>query len=832
MEEVSLDVRVEAGKAAFDDDLMLDAGMQADELVVELDDLHDKEEEYQTVDFDAEPETTDVEAAAESLGAQSKSNDDRAEAPDDVEEGAHDVTMAFNDEIGYEEEEGVAEEALIEDAPKEATVSGAPLVNGGKSEHLEAQQEAQDIRSDLAEPKMGDDTEDQATVQQAGAENPDEQGTTEPTAETEAGLDVDGAVATDALDTAVSRSEQSREVVSEDHQLQGSQNDHDEAIADDTAFSITDITVQYDGGSYALFGNEDMDPETYFLLDTEIATAPLSELLASIRSVIASELTAGEELVIAIESLDLNFGERSSRDFLQRSFHQIIYCYNVLIAKGIVTETSLTLNLVVRPDPEGRFLELLEEAGIWSGADYSPDYSDASVEGEHFDDDQDIEGYNDNEDLENDNDHEDVHDYEFDDQEHQDEDGQQEQEQEENEDDEQQGGLDLTENVEMTEDVEVTHDINASADVPETGSVPDPAGTNQVKTSEERTEPQVTEDVPDVERDAEQVSLEEDIVQSRQTESAPDINGEMNGEAGELAHDPSGLDDVEHEIEDGVGEAQSNLEGADIVVEHAAEMKSAAGEPQPDSGDYTEAINEQEEEEAYNEEEYLEHQEQAEIGEQEDHDIDHAEGAEGLGDDLTLRQTLDDGNFSLSIMEESTEGNAVVDLDDNTTENNDSTLHNPESATSQEQYTDDGHTMDDYVDVENAVDIEYAHETSHLTANTSESKDQTQEGAHDLAAEEPTTHTSTTNTMTGDEIDYDEHDEEDGSFEPADQVLESSNAQGDDDEIGWGEEGDEYSNDSTQQTTVSQDQSTITTKRGRTDDFEEAEEADVKRRRT
>lgn len=833
MEEVSFDVRVEAGKAVFDDDLMLDAGMQADELVLELDDLHDKEDGYQTVDFDAEPVTADVEVVAEGFEAQPRSNDDQAEATGDAEEGAHDVSMAYNDEIGYEEEEGVVEEATTEDAPKEATTSEAPTANDDKPDHLEAKQEVQDVPIDLAEPKLGGDTEEQATGYEAGTENPDEQETTESAVETEVDLDVDGAVAADPLETAVSRAEQSGEAVSEDHQLEESQNDHDEATADDTAFSITDITVQYDGGSYALFGNSDMDPETYFLSDTEIATAPLSELLASIRSVIASELTPGEELVIVIDSLDLNFGERSSRDFLQRSFHQIIYCYNVLLAKGIVTETSLTLNLVVRPDPEGRFLELLEEAGIWSGADYSPDYSDASVEEKHLDDDQDIENYDDNEDLENDDDHEDIQDYEFDDQEHQDEEGQQDQEQEEEEEDEQQEGLDLTENIEMTEDVELTEDIKVSGDVPETGNVAVSVGNSQDKAPEEHTEPQVTGDVPDNERDAEQVSLEEDTVQVHQPEPTADINGERYSDAGESVHDPSGFIDVEHEMEGDRGEAQPTLEDAGSALEYVSKMKSATDEPQPESGDYTEAINEKAEEEAYNEEEYIEHQEEAEVEEQEDHEIDHAAGAEDLGDDLTLRQTLDDGNFSLDIMEESTEGNAVLDHDDNATENNDSTSHNPDSAALQEQYTGDGHNMDDYTEAENAVDIEYTDETSHLTINTTDSKDETEEGAHDLTAEEPATHTSTTNTMSGDEIDYDEHEEQDGSFEPQDQVLESSNAQGDVDEIGWGEDGDEDNNDPTQQTTTSQDQPAFTTKRGRTDDLdEEVEEADVKRRRT
>ncbi|KAJ4421260.1 hypothetical protein N0V85_000245 [Neurospora sp. IMI 360204] len=961
MEEVSFDVRVEAGKAVFDDDLMLDAGVQADELVLEFDDLHDKEDEYQTVDLDAQPVTADVEVAVDGLEAQPNTNDEQAEAAGDAEEDAQDVSMAYGDEIGYEEEEGVAEEVTTEHEPTETTASKAPSANDENPDQRESEQEAQEVQIDLAEPKMGDDAEEQpaACVDQKATEH---------AAEIKVGQDVNGVAAADAPDIAVSEAEQADEAVNEGHQLEESPSDHDEAIVDDAAFSITDITVQYDGGSYALFGNSDMDPETYFLSDTEIATAPLSELLASIRSVIASDLTPGEELVIVIDSLDLNFGERSSKDFLQRSFHQIIYCYNVLLAKGIVTETSLTLNLLVRPDPEGRFLELLEEAGIWSGADYSPDYSDASGEDERLDDDQDIEDYDDNEDFENDDDHEDVQDHEFDDQEHQDGEAQQDQDQEEKEDNEQLEGLELTENVEIAEDVEVTEDIQVSGNVAENGGVTVSAGDVQDEASEEQTEPQVTADVTENERDTEQFSLEENIVQAPQAEPSADINGERHIDAGESSHGPSGIVDVEHEMDGDIGELQPSLEETGSDLEHASEMKSAMDEPQPENGDHTEAVDEEEEEEAYDEEEYLEHHEEAEVEEQENYEADHAAGAEELGDDLTLRQTLDDGNFSLDIMEGSTEGNAVLGLDDNETgeakdddlidylddegpihtmpglkrksvfpdlgfgakkmrseqtdgtipplhsrpsdnvsggsqlavelrpnqyrglaapstfrsdspctekshspvnfaaphpgrggrfhshkdsdlsatfsayddadmpyqENNDtSTSRNPDSAAMQDQYTDDGHNMDDYTEVENAAEVEHTHETSHLTINTTDSKDQTEEGAHDFTAEEPATHTSTTNTMSGDEIDYDEHEEQDGSFETEDQVQESSNAQGDDDEIGWGDDGDEDSNDSTQQTTTSQDQPPLTAKRGRTDDLdEEAEEADVKRRRT
>ncbi|KAK3949042.1 hypothetical protein QBC32DRAFT_317206 [Pseudoneurospora amorphoporcata] len=991
MEEVGFDVPVEAGRAVFDDDLMLDAGMQADELVLELDDLHDKDDEYQTVDLDAHPVTADLEVAVDGLEAQPNTNDEYAEATGNAEEDAQDVSMTYNDEIGYEEEEGVAEEAATEYEPKGTTTSKAPPANDGTLEQRESEQEAHDVQIDLAEPKMGDDAEEQPTGLEARTENPVDQEATQQAAETKVGLNVDGLAPANPLDTAVSGAEQAGVAVSEDHPLEESQSDHDEAIGDDSAFSITDITVQYQGSSYALFGNSDMDPETYFLSDTEIATAPLSELLASIRSVIASELTPGEELVIVIDSLDLNFGERSSRDFLQRSFHQIIYCYNVLLAKGIVTETSLMLNLVVRPDPEGRFLELLEEAGIWSGADYSPDYSDASGEDEYLDDDQDVEDYDDidNEGLDDDDDHEDVQDFEFDEQEHQDEEGQQDQEQEK-EDNKEPEGLEITKNVEVAEDVEVTEDIEVSGNVAETEDVT--VSADQDEASEEHTEPQLTEDVPENERETEQFSLEDNIDQAAQAGPSADINGESHIGAGEPPHDPSGIVDIEHEMGGDLGELQPNLEGTGSELEHAPEMKSATDEPQPENGDHTEAINEEGEEEVYDEDEYLEHHEEAGAEEQEDDEANHAAGAEEFGDDLTLRQTFDNCNFSLDIMDESTEGNAVLGLDDNETGkfpsfvlstkhnpgthshihasrtseakdddlidytddegpthiipslkrkprfpdlslrakkmrceqtdetlpplhsrpvdnvsggsqvavhlrptqhrglaelspfrsdspcteksnspvnfsapqrgrggrchshkdsdlsvtfsvyddadktyqgNNDISTRNPDSAAIQAQYTDDGPKMDDYTEVENALEAEYTHERSHLTINTADSRDQTDEGAHDFTVEEPANHTSTTNTMSGDEIDYDEHEDQDGSFETGGQVQEFSNAQDDDDEIGWGDDGEEDNDESTQQTTTSQDQLPFTAKRGRTDDLdEEAEEADVKRRRT
>ncbi|KAK3495098.1 uncharacterized protein B0T23DRAFT_126062 [Neurospora hispaniola] len=994
MEQVSFDVRAEAGKAVFDDDLMLEAGMQADELVLELDDLHDKEDEYQTIDLDAQPATADVEVAVDDLEAQHNTNDEQAEAAGGVEQDAQDVSMAYNDEIGYEEEEGVAEEAVTEHEPEDTTTSKAPSANDENPDLRELEQEAQDVPIDLAESKMGDDAEEQPIGRVAETKNLVDQEATEQIAETNVGLDVGGVAATNLLDTAVSGVEQAGEAVSEDRQLEQSQIDHDEAIVDDAAFSITDITVQYDGGSYALFGNSDMDPETYFLTDTEIATAPLSELLASIRSVIASELTPGEELVIVIDSLDLNFGERSSKDFLQRSFHQIIYCYNVLLAKGIVTETSLTLNLLVRPDPEGRFLDLLEEAGIWSGADYSPDYSDASGEDEYLDDDQDIEDYddNDNEGLENDGNHEGVQDAEFDDQEHQDEEGQQDQDQKEKEDDEEPEVIELTENIEVAEDVEVTEDVEVSGNVAEVGDVTVSAGDIQKEASEEHTERQVTEDVLENECHTEQFSLADNIDQAVQAEPSAEINGSSHFDASESSHGPTGIVDVKHEMDGDQGEFQPSLEGASSDLELAPETKSATDEPQPENGDHTEIINEEKEEEVYDEDEYIEHHEGAEAEEQDDHEIDRTAGAEELGDDLTLRQTLDDGNFSLDITEGSTEGNAVLGRDDNrtgkypflfsSTTHNPSThghmvvlhtgkakdddlidytddegpnyampvlkrkpvfsdlvfgmkkmrseqldgtmppLHsrpsdnisggsqlavelrpnqhrglatlspfrsdspcikksnspvnffaphrssgsrfhshkdsdfsvtfsayddadmpyqgnneisasrNPDSTAMQEQYTDDGPNVDDYTEVENAIDIEYTHETSHLTVNTAEPKDQTEEGVQEFTAEESANRTSTTNTMSGDEIDYDENEEQDASFETEGQIHEFSNAQ-DDDEIGWGDDGEEDNNDVTQQTTTSQDQPPLTAKRGRTDDLDkEAEEADVKRRRT
>ncbi|KAK5654120.1 hypothetical protein OQA88_7551 [Cercophora sp. LCS_1] len=128
------------------------------------------------------------------------------------------------------------------------------------------------------------------------------------------------------------------------------------------------IEVFYNNGQYYLVGNQDDDPDSYFLSDEKDFDKPLSDFLASIRSVISDEVSPEDELMIRINALGLEFGERSNPKFLARSFRDILSCFAALASDPSVDVSqgsdSLQVELLVRKDSEARFLELLDEIGM------------------------------------------------------------------------------------------------------------------------------------------------------------------------------------------------------------------------------------------------------------------------------------------------------------------------------------------------------------------------------------------------------------------------------------------------------------------------------------
>ncbi|KAK4044629.1 hypothetical protein C8A01DRAFT_42538 [Parachaetomium inaequale] len=140
---------------------------------------------------------------------------------------------------------------------------------------------------------------------------------------------------------------------------------------------IPDIEVLYNQECYSLFGTSDDDPDSYFLSEVHELDRPLSRFLSALRAVISDDIAPTDELVIRFDPLDLEFGERSSEKFLNRSFREILDCHLTL---GRVPGVSAdpVIHLTVRRDSEEHFLEILADVERVKGSPGSAEDSEMS----------------------------------------------------------------------------------------------------------------------------------------------------------------------------------------------------------------------------------------------------------------------------------------------------------------------------------------------------------------------------------------------------------------------------------------------------------------------
>lgn len=123
------------------------------------------------------------------------------------------------------------------------------------------------------------------------------------------------------------------------------------------------VEVHYKETHYSLFGTPEDDPDSYFLSEPKYLDIPLSEFLAAIRHVVEDELLSHDELSIRIPSLSLEFSERSRESFLRaHSFREIYDCWTRLFFDEAEESSYLVFHLVVCPDPEHHFAQLLAQA--------------------------------------------------------------------------------------------------------------------------------------------------------------------------------------------------------------------------------------------------------------------------------------------------------------------------------------------------------------------------------------------------------------------------------------------------------------------------------------
>lgn len=148
----------------------------------------------------------------------------------------------------------------------------------------------------------------------------------------------------------------------------------------DFAAAQPDVTFCYRHDEYSLFAESpDDDPNTYFLADTEALNQPLCDFLTKIRGIIAGEVSPQDEIVLRVDGLGLEFGETTTREFLDRTtFGQIIDLHDRLVKlDDAAASRNLYVYLITRPNCLNRFGELTSGATDGKGLSSFERYFDA-----------------------------------------------------------------------------------------------------------------------------------------------------------------------------------------------------------------------------------------------------------------------------------------------------------------------------------------------------------------------------------------------------------------------------------------------------------------------
>lgn len=144
------------------------------------------------------------------------------------------------------------------------------------------------------------------------------------------------------------------------------------------------VTVSYQGQDYFLCAEDpDEDPNTYFLDGVDSIHQPLSQFLENVREVISSEIEKGHEIFIKIDGLGLEFGESTTREFLdQTTLARIIEVNNKLVEQdGGSRSPELYMYLCVRSNPLHRFHQLAQGADEGQGlSNFEKYYDEASAD--------------------------------------------------------------------------------------------------------------------------------------------------------------------------------------------------------------------------------------------------------------------------------------------------------------------------------------------------------------------------------------------------------------------------------------------------------------------
>ncbi|KAL7627097.1 hypothetical protein AAE478_003873 [Parahypoxylon ruwenzoriense] len=142
-----------------------------------------------------------------------------------------------------------------------------------------------------------------------------------------------------------------------------------------------EMFISYGQTDYRLFAkSEDDDPNQYFLSDMSALDFTLSQLLSSLRDVIADEISPLDELVMHVDGLGLEFSESSASEIVEQfTFGDILNLYDRLVQNDRTESLpALYTYLMVRPDCRQRIMALFESARTGRGLSEIAVYREAT----------------------------------------------------------------------------------------------------------------------------------------------------------------------------------------------------------------------------------------------------------------------------------------------------------------------------------------------------------------------------------------------------------------------------------------------------------------------
>ncbi|KAL2287648.1 hypothetical protein FJTKL_05029 [Diaporthe vaccinii] len=131
------------------------------------------------------------------------------------------------------------------------------------------------------------------------------------------------------------------------------------------------VRVSYGTAEFYLFAEApDADPDDYFFENADVLRQPLSQFLPKLRQVITEDLQASDELVVKVDGLGLEFGEATTKDFLDHTtFGQVLELHDRLVNLENDSSESpqLYIYLETRPNCLHRLTELTNNANEGKG---------------------------------------------------------------------------------------------------------------------------------------------------------------------------------------------------------------------------------------------------------------------------------------------------------------------------------------------------------------------------------------------------------------------------------------------------------------------------------